>query len=125
MDSGGRSRFSAAGALSSFVKVTLAVVAATALAAGCKASMSVGGENTLDKAEVQEEAAKQIAAKAKMPKPAVTCPDDLAAEVGATLDCYLVAPGDSTKLPVHIEVTKVGEDGRANFDISVGSTPIR
>ena len=120
MDAGSRR----AGRPSRLAGLGLALVAAAALSAGCEASMSLG-ENTLDKVEVQEETAKQVAAQAKVAKPAVTCPDDLAAKVGATLDCYLVMQGDTKKLPVHIEVMAVGEDGRANFDISVGSVPIQ
>ena len=69
-------------------------------------------------------AASQIAAKANLPKPTITGPDDLDAEVGANLECLLVAPGDTAKLPVHIEVTKVTSDGTAQFDISVGDGPI-
>lgn len=38
----------------------------------------------------------------------------------ATLECYLVGPGESEKVPVHIEVMTVTADGTANFNISVG-----
>ncbi len=69
---------------------------------------------------MEQEAATQLAAQANLPKPAVTCPDDLVAKVGATLECYLVGPGESEKVPVHIEVMTVTADGTANFNISVG-----
>ncbi len=118
----GGARFSVVEVAAGIVKGILALAAVTALATGCEAS--IGTTKAVDKAEVERAAATQIAAKANLPKPTITCPDDLDAEVGATLECLLVAPGDTAKLPVHIEVTRVTSDGTAQFDISVGDGPI-
>ncbi len=95
----GGARFSVVEVAAGIVKGILALAAVTALATGCEAS--IGTTKAVDKAEVERAAATQIAAKANLPKPTITCPDDQDAEVGATLECLLVALGDTAKLPVH------------------------
>lgn len=97
----------------------LALVAVVALATGCEAS--IGLSKSLEKDKVEQEAAKQIAAQMRLPQPVVTCPDDLEAEVGATLECSLVSGASDGKRPVLIEVVAVDEEGKASFDISVGT----
>lgn len=103
--------------------VLVATLGATALfAAGCEGSVSVG-EKTISKSEVEAQAATQLAAQVDQPEPEITCPDDLKAEVDATMECTLVAEGETTEYPVTITVTSV-EDGTAKFDIKVGEAPV-
>jgi hypothetical protein len=102
-------------------RLVVAGLAVTAFTA-CSGSVSVGGANAVAKDKVEAQTAEQLAAKLNQPKPTITCPDDLKAEVGATLDCTLVAQGDTTKLPVHLEVDSV-KDGDVHWQISVGNAP--
>lgn len=106
------------------VKVAALLLALTAAATGCKASVHIGGSPTIPKASVEKKTATELAAKTNQPEPAVTCPDALAAKVGATLDCTLLAQGETQRYPVHLEVDSVSGDGGAHFQISVGSAPI-
>jgi len=102
--------------------VVLVTSSATALVlAGCGGSVSIG-EKTLAKAEVESQAAKQLAAEVNQPEPDVTCPGDLKAEVDATIECTLVAQGDTKEYPVTIKVTSV-KDGTAVFAVEVGQAP--
>lgn len=111
--------------MNSLQRVLVLVVssgAAVLLASGCGASVSVG-EKTIAKSEVETQAATQLAAQVNQPEPDITCPDDLKAEVDATMECTLVAEGDTTQYPVTITVTSVA-DGTAKFDIEVGQAPV-
>ena len=103
--------------LRAFAGVSVAMLAF----AGCKASVHVGGSEVA-KADVESEAASQLAAKVNQPRPKVTCPRALSAKVGATVDCDLVAQGDTVKYPVHIVVDSV-KDGTAHFRVEVGQAP--
>lgn len=105
------------------VKVAVLLLALTAGAAGCKASVHVGGSNALPKAAVEKKTAAELAAKTNQPEPAVTCPDDLVAKVGASLDCTVQAQGETRRYPVHLQVDSVSDDGGAHFQISVGDGP--
>lgn len=103
--------------------VLVATSCATALLlTGCGGSVSIG-EKTVSKADVETQAAKQLAAEVNQPEPKITCPGDLKAEVDATLECTLVAAGATTEYPVTIKVTSV-EDGTAKFAIEVGQAPV-
>ena len=88
-----------------------------ALLAGCSS-----GDKTVDRADVEKEAATQLAAQVNQPEPDISCPDDLDAKVGATMECELSVKGDDAVYPVHIKVTSV-KDGDAKFDVEVGDTP--
>ena len=88
---------------------------------GCKASVHVGNSE-IAKADVETEAATQLAATVKQPTPKVTCPGGLSAKVGATIDCDLVAQGETVKYPVHIVVDSV-KGGTAHFTVEVGQSP--
>ena len=89
---------------------------------GCSASVSVGTKSDLAKADVEAQTATQLAAKTNQPKPTITCPGNLAAKVGATMDCTLVAQGDTTQLPVHLTVDSIS-GGTAHWNIQVGAAP--
>lgn len=86
-----------------------------ALSASCSA-------NVIAQAEVEEEAAKELAAAVNQPEPNISCPSDLEAEVGAKMECDLSVDGDDAVYPVFIEVTRLN-DGNAEFDVEVGETP--
>ncbi|MCU1343919.1 MAG: hypothetical protein JWL70_185 [Acidimicrobiia bacterium] len=89
-------------------------VAGASLLAGCG-----GGTKKVARAEVESKSATQLAASVGQATPKVTCPGDLTAKVGATLECVLVAQGDSTQLPVHIVVDSLDGD-TAHFSAQVG-----
>jgi hypothetical protein len=55
-------------------------------------------------------------------RPEITCPDDLAAEVGAKTECTLTSGGDPTEYGVKITVTEVDGDN-ATFDVQVDEEP--
>jgi hypothetical protein len=68
---------------------------------------------------VQTQVAKQLAAEAQQPTPAVSCPGGLAAKVGATVDCRLTPKGSTITFPVHVTVTSI-KNGTARFSAQVG-----
>lgn len=78
--------------------------------------------NVIAQADVEEQAAKELAAKFDQPEPNISCPGDLDAEVGAKIECDLSVDGDEDVYPVFIEVTRLN-DGIADFDLKVGETP--
>jgi hypothetical protein len=57
-------------------------------------------------------------------RPEITCPEDLAAEVGARTTCTLTAGGDPTEYGVEVTVTSI-EDERVRFGIEVDREPLR
>ena len=98
-------------------KILAVVVAVPALAiatAGC--SVSIGGGDTIDSADLEKELADQLAPQAGV-DPAdvsVSCPDDQEAEKGAKFQCELTAPnGDK----VQVDVTLTNDEG--GFDAVV------
>jgi hypothetical protein len=93
-----------------------AAVGTAAAAVGCSA-----GDKVLDQVYVETTVAHKLAEQVNQPVPDVTCPDDLKAEVGATMECTLVPQGETTMYPVHVKVTSVDTDKHtANFDVEVG-----
>jgi hypothetical protein len=56
-------------------------------------------------------------------RPAVTCTDDLPAEVGAEIRCTLTAGDDPTRYGVTLTVTAV-EDDDVRFDVEVDDEPM-
>ncbi len=98
-------------------------VASLVVLGACKASVSVGsGPPDVAQSDVEAQVATQLAAKVNQPKPTITCPGPLSAKVGASMDCDLVAQGDTVKYPVHVVVDSV-TNGTANFSAEVGQTP--
>lgn len=98
------------------------MVVAVAMAGGVVACSA--GEDVLDQSYVETTVAHQLAEQVNQPVPTVTCPGDLEAKVGATMECTLVAKGETTKYPVHVEVTSVNTDDKtAKFSAEVGDAP--
>ncbi|MGW7262588.1 DUF4333 domain-containing protein [Streptomyces sp. NPDC054842] len=99
----------------------LSAVAVSLLLVGCSASVDVGAsEPELSAGKLSDEVARKLAAATGQPKPDVSCPEDLAGEVGTTTRCTLTA-GDGSTLGVTVTVTSV-EDERIKFDIEADKT---
>ena len=100
-------------------QLVLACLASITLLAGCKVSV---GTSKVSKSEVESQVATELAAKVNQPKPKVTCPGPLRAKVGASIDCQLVAQGDTASYAVHVVVDTV-KNGKVHFTASVADTP--
>jgi Domain of unknown function (DUF4333) len=93
--------------------VTLGAAALLA-AAGCSGSVSINQEKTVAKADVADQISTKVNEKAGHKPESVTCPGDLKAAVGASLDCQMTYDGQ----PYGVNVTVTTIDGdRVNFDI--------
>lgn len=80
------------------------------------------GTKEVSKSEVETEVAKELAAKVNQPVPKVTCPGGLKAKVGASVDCDLVAQGETDVYPVHVVVDTV-KGGKVHFNATVANQP--
>lgn len=90
-------------------------LALTALLAGCSAgSVSADEAATLAEDQLEEQVGQ---------RPDVTCPEDLPAEVDATIECELTAEDMDETYGVTLTVTSV-EDNTVNFDIQVAEEPM-
>ena len=99
-------------------------IASVALMGACSASAHVSiGKNEVSKSDVEAGVAKTLADQVHQPEPKVTCPSGLEAKVGATLDCQLVAQGDTTAYPVHVTVDRL-DGSTAHYSAEVGKAPI-
>lgn len=90
-------------------------VAATSMAvAGC--SFSVGSNQTASvaKSDVADQISDKVNEKAGHKPQSVTCPDDLKATVGASVDCHMTYDGQT--YGVNATVTSV-DGSKVNFDI--------
>jgi hypothetical protein len=104
-------------------RVVLLIMLVTALAAGgCKASVGIGDKEVAE-ADIEQQAADQLAAEVHQPAPDIDCPGPLKAEKGATLACVLSVKGDTARYPVTITATGVA-DGKVDFDAKVGDKPL-
>ena len=102
---------------SSFL-LRVALPAALALAlAGCS------GTKEVSEADVEDQAATKLAEQVKQPKPNVDCPGPLKAEEGATMDCVLVAQGDTDRYNVKVVVSSIDGD-TVNMTFEVGEAPL-
>jgi hypothetical protein len=81
-----------------------------------------GCSSVLEADTVEQGAADALEAQIGV-RPEIDCPDDVDAEVGATAECTLTAPGDPAEYPVTVTVTSVEGDS-ANFDVQVGEAPV-
>jgi hypothetical protein len=94
--------------------VAIAVPALAVASAGC--SISIGGSDTIDAADLEKQLADQLAPQANV-DPAdvsVACPEDQEIEKGAEFQCELTAPnGDK----VQVDVTLTDDEG--GFDAVV------
>ena len=90
----------------------VSAVAGLALVSGCSGSVSVG-DDSLDRADVEKEVSSQLEAQVGQAPDDVTCPGDLAAEVGTKMTCTLTAGED--QLDVYLVVTSI-DDGHVKFE---------
>jgi hypothetical protein len=56
-------------------------------------------------------------------RPDISCPEDLAAEVGAKTECTLTAGDDPTKYGVTVTITSVNGE-KANYSVEVADKPL-
>lgn len=90
-------------------------VAATSMAVtGCSFSISSNQDKTVAKSEVADQISDKVNDKAGHKPQSVTCPDDLKATVGASLDCHMSYDGQT--YGVNVTVTSV-DGSKVNFDI--------
>jgi len=95
------------------VSSIFAVLAVSALVVGCS-------EGEVTKADVEQNAMKQLTANVGKPSPPITCPGNLKAKVGEKLTCSM--PIDSKTYDVTVSVTAVsGTD--VKYDVEVASAP--
>ncbi|HUR49849.1 MAG TPA: DUF4333 domain-containing protein [Acidimicrobiales bacterium] len=87
--------------------------------AGFTLVASACGAGAVKESDVESAVAAQLAEETDQPEPDVDCPDDLKAEVGATMECDLTVEGDDAVYPVTVKVTSI-EDGKANYSVEVG-----
>ncbi|MCV7255199.1 DUF4333 domain-containing protein [Mycolicibacterium fluoranthenivorans] len=89
------------------------VMAAAATLAACSFSTSVGN-TSVSKDDVQKQISEKVTEQGGTKPDSVTCPSDLKAEVGATLDCKM----SDGKKNYGVNVTVTSVDGKTvNFDI--------
>lgn len=103
------------------VGLTIAATGVLVLLSGCGVSVHVG-KNEVSRSDVETQVAKELAAKVNQPVPKVTCPGPLKAKVGASLDCDLVAQGDTAVYAVHVVVDSV-KNGKVHFNAQVADQP--
>ena len=90
-------------------------IALTALLAGCSAgSVSADEAATLAEDQLEEQVGQ---------RPDITCPEDLPAEVDASIECELTAEDMDETYPVTLTVTDV-DGSNVGFDIQVAEEPM-
>ncbi|MHB8681560.1 MAG: DUF4333 domain-containing protein [Acidimicrobiales bacterium] len=100
------------------------LVAFGAVASGCTASASIGiGPPVVAKSTVEHNVAVQLANETHQPLPNISCPGDLTAKVGTTMQCVLTAQGSTVRYGVTVTVNSVS-NGTAHFSAQVGKQPI-
>lgn len=88
------------------------------LAAAAVAIAGVAGcASSVPKDEVEKKAAEALKQQVGAPPKSITCPEDLPAEKGETMNCTLKTPEDET-YRLAVEVTKV-DGGNAEFNVEV------
>jgi mRNA-degrading endonuclease toxin of MazEF toxin-antitoxin module len=92
----------------------VAVAAASMAVAGCSFSVGSNQEKTVAKADVADQISAKVNEKAGHKPQSVSCPDDLKAAVGASLDCQMTDDGQT--YGVNVTVTSV-DGSKVNFDI--------
>lgn len=87
--------------------------------AGVSLALAVCGASVLEEADIEAEAARELAATTGEDEPNIDCPGDLEAEVGKSMECELTVEGDDTVLPVTVTVTEI-DGNNAKYEIEVG-----
>ncbi|MBR8741006.1 DUF4333 domain-containing protein [Nocardiopsis sp. MG754419] len=90
------------------------------LATGCSFSASIGGDSAVGADDVAEQATAVLTEQVGQAPDDLTCPEDLPAEVGASIRCELTAGGET--LGVTVTTTSV-EGSDVNFDVVVDDEP--
>lgn len=85
-------------------------------------ALSACGDDTVDRAELEQEVSTQLEAEVGVAPRSVDCPDDLDAEVSASTRCVLTAD-DGTRIGVTVSVTGT-DGGRVRFSIEVDDRPL-
>ncbi|MFH5210629.1 DUF4333 domain-containing protein [Antrihabitans spumae] len=98
--------------------VLAALASAALVSAGCSVSV---GTAKVDKDDLAKQISTELEAEVGEAPDEVTCPDDLKAEVGATLTCQLTGRGET--YDVTVTVTSVDDDDNVKFDIKVADQP--
>jgi hypothetical protein len=96
--------------------------AACCLAAGCSASVSVGGPSAIPRHNIESKVATTLAQEVHQPVPKVVCPGDLQATVGTVMYCSLTAQGSTTAYPVKVLVDSI-KGTNVHFHLTVSTTP--
>ena len=94
--------------------VFVAVAAASMAVAGCSFSVGTNTEKSVASTDVADQISTKVNEKAGHKPDSVTCPGDLKATVGATLDCQM--KDDGKTYGVNVTVTSV-DGAKVNFDI--------
>ena len=93
-----------------------AVVLPLAMALG-----ACGGEDVVDRAELEREVQTELTKSVGQQAPKATCPDELVAETGETTRCHMDFP-EGKRLDITVKV-KSAEGGTARFDITADEKP--
>jgi Domain of unknown function (DUF4333) len=91
-------------------KIVMSIVVLVLAATACS------GGKVLDEAEVEEGAKQALTETVGQEPDSIDCPDDLEAEVGATMRCELTEGNDT--LGVTVTVTSIDGDN-ATYDVEV------
>lgn len=100
-------------ALARIAAGVLAVVAAVTFVTGCSFSASTG-PSAVSKNDVADQISSKVAAQSGQKPDSVSCPQDLKAAVGATIDCTLTTGGQNDA--ANVTVTSVNGTS-VDFDI--------
>ncbi len=75
-----------------------------------------GGEDVVDRAELEKEVQTSLTESVGQQAPEATCPDELVAKTGKSVRCHMDFP-ENKRLGITVKV-KSAEGGNAKFDIA-------
>ena len=79
-----------------------------------------GGEDVIDRAELEKQVQTELTEFAGQKAPKASCPDELVAKAGETTRCHMDFP-ENKRLGITVKV-KSAKDGTAKFDIAADQT---
>jgi hypothetical protein len=97
-------------------KLAAALAVSVLALTGCSGEVSVGGDASIDRAELEREVSAQLEETVGQAPDLIECPGDLDAKEGTEMRCTLTAGED--ELGVTVTVTAV-DGGNVDFDIQV------
>ncbi len=100
----------------------LAPLLLVVLVAGCSASVSVGGDDSIDTSTLERKVSSALERSVGRAPEKVDCPDELTAEKGESTRCTLTDSGETYGLTVTVDGVK---DGNYSLDIQVDARPQR